>query len=205
MDVMPDAHKQVRKALKSLQQIVRQKKDEGAVIAQQKRINGDAAGDEQVVGLTSPQVAAISDAKAVLKADPSFEYMMTSEDDLWIFAGQCLANRSVDHSGEFVRQHARNPIEAACCFAVEFLTVTAESQIGDVRILPLDHPDIAEVSAILAGGATGVGSVAVVTVRGTRAEAMAARGRPVVGESSRCCAWRCGKALAITPNSCGSA
>ena len=178
---MQEAHQQAKKALKELQQLVRQKKGKDAVVAEQRQITGDTPEDEpQIVSLTSEQVAAIRKAKEVLEADLGFEYMLAPENDLWVFAGRCLADRVADHSGEFIRQHAWDLIEATCCFPVEFLTVTTESRIGDIRLLPLDHPDVAEARPVLTGAAAAIGCVAAVTVRGTSAERMAARGRPVV-------------------------
>jgi hypothetical protein len=79
--------------------------------------------------------------------------MITAEAELWKFAGRCIADRSTDHSDEFIRRYARELLETICRFPAEFLTVKAASQIGEVWLLPLDDPDVAKARPVLAGAA----------------------------------------------------
>jgi hypothetical protein len=61
-------------------------------------------------------VTALKMSRRRLEADLSFEYMITAEAELWQFAGRCIVDRSTDHSVEFIRRYAREPLETIAAF-----------------------------------------------------------------------------------------
>lgn len=78
----------------------------------------------------------------------------------------------------------RDPEQRPCYFPVEFLTVHEEFSIGEVDLLPLDHPDVPQTTSWVKRDPP-IGGFARVPVRGTHFGRMKDRAAPLVDDALR--------------------
>jgi hypothetical protein len=129
------------------------------------------------VSLSSVEHETFQRARRALGADVRFEHLGSKVDEaLWAFVRGCIATRGADQVAVFVAQHTRDLLALVCYLPVEFLTVSVETPVFGVRLLPMDD------SRIPTGGAgfeldPPVGCVAAVDVAGTSYASMANRAR----------------------------
>jgi hypothetical protein len=129
------------------------------------------------VSLTSIEHETFQRARRALAADVRFEHLGSKVDDaLWAFVRSCIATRGADQVAAFVTQHARDLFALVCYLPVEFLTVSVETPVLGIRLLPMDD------SRIPTGGPgfepdPPIGCVAAVDVAGTSHASMANRAR----------------------------
>ena len=135
--------------------------------------------------LTPAQTKDFNNVLSKLDSDPRFEWITPKELDSALWRVVCEARlrpNDLTVADTFLEEHTREPIEETCYFRIEGLTINAEVDIFDVRLLPASTvavPDhIKAFEAIdYSSGSPPDGSVAAVPVAGTRGVRMAERGR----------------------------
>lgn len=101
-----------------------------------------------------------------------------------MFAADCAADRKTDHITAFIESHGREAVERACYFGVESLSVEPAAEVADVRLLPLDAPEIPDTNPLFKADKS-IASFAMVPVTGTNDVLMAARARELAEHALR--------------------
>jgi hypothetical protein len=124
-------------------------------------------------------------AERAIAADERFEHLVVpGEDPVLEFAADCATDRQTDHVKAFMERHGREVVERVCYFGVEFLSVKEPAEVADIRLLPLDDPEIPETNPLFRIDKT-IKSYAVVRVTGTNEVLMAARARELAEHALR--------------------
>lgn len=173
MDKPPSAEK----ALKTLQQTLRQKPSEAAErpAAVMALPAEPSEGEGRFLVLSIADARAVTAARVALMEDPRFEYLKSRVDDvLREFVAQCRVERRQGHIERFVTDHARLPQERLCYMPLEHLRVAQEVTALGTTFLPTTDARIPR-DRIGFSLVSPVGSVAAVLAHGTSEERMAER------------------------------
>jgi hypothetical protein len=129
---------------------------------------------------------ALENLRAVLPEDLRYEHMSggTLQEATSRFVAQAWLDPTGEAVAQFVREHAREPLDRVCFFPVEWLTVSEQQHVFGVRLLPLAE---VQVPANLFGPEAYVtsGCVVAVEVCGTSHRRMALRARDVAARAVR--------------------
>lgn len=158
---MTSASPEVKRALKAVQDRVRQRPGQG----------GPAGAAAE-----GPAIAdALKAAEDAIAGDERFEHLDPAGDLVKEFAEACAADRRSDHVQAFMTLHGQDASEEVCFLGIERLSVEEPAEIAGVRLLPLGHQDIPDSPLFRADQL--IASVAAVPVTGTNKVRMAARAR----------------------------
>jgi hypothetical protein len=142
-----------------------------------RRLPPDLATDEaQAIGVLADEVAAAKEAARIVREDLRFEHLDHPDDAVWRFVEECWALRPTDHVPLFVERHAHEVTRATCYLPVEFLTVTTETQLPGVLLMPVTDPRVPPAKPWFTLEQP-TGCVAAVEVDGTEYGRMAERAR----------------------------
>lgn len=146
---------------------------------------GLTGGEKKYIQVLADEVEAVDKAVVAITADLRFEHLGDAADDVWYFVAESWIDARTDHVPEFAERQGKVPTAATCYIPVEFLTVQKESQLPDVRLLPVTHEDIPQQQAPWFALDSPVGCVAAVSVRGTSHARMAGRARVAASHALR--------------------
>jgi hypothetical protein len=132
----------VERALSDLERLIRRPSSDSATPhAVSAPIPEDlVSGDGKALALSSDEFQALAKARQLLAEDLRFEHLRedAANDATWRFVCVSHLQPKSDLVPEFVKQHARAPMQRTCFFPVELLAVTEEVELFGVRFLPLD-------------------------------------------------------------------
>jgi hypothetical protein len=138
----------------------------------------------RMLSMDRDEVTAMNAAAKALTTDLAFEHLRKPHDELQIFVAQAQADQGKDHVGAFLKQHERQILDLVCYLTVEYLSVVEETQLLQLRLLPLTDASIPRVAHGLSPDKP-VGCVAAVDVRGTSYGKMAERARTTAEHALR--------------------
>jgi hypothetical protein len=141
---------------------------------------------KQALHYSSEEMGALKEANDAVLTDLRFEYLREKEVDeaVWRFFCQSFLERSTNHVPAFIATHARSVENYVCYLPVEYLSTTEEFELGDVRFLPPDHPDVPPVTPGFQLDEP-IGCVVAVPARGTSYHRMAERATVVASHALR--------------------
>lgn len=147
----------------------------------------DLQTDEfQALLLLSDERRALEMARSLLSEDLRFEHLDSHALDAATWRFVCLAHVQPkgDLVASFVTEHAREPMDRTCFFPIELLTVTEETELYGVRLMP---PDAVELPAMVLGpdSRPTITSVIAIESRGTNYSHMTRRARVVAERALR--------------------
>jgi hypothetical protein len=158
---MTSASPEVKRALKAVQDRVRQRPGQGGPVG---------------AALAGPTIAdVLKAAEDAIAGDERFEHLDPAGDLLKEFADACIADRQSNHFHAFMTLHGQDASEEVCFLGIERLSVEEPAEIVGIRLLPLGHQDIPDSPLFRADQL--IASVAAVPVTGTNKIRMAARAR----------------------------
>jgi hypothetical protein len=130
----------VEPALTDLQNLVRRPPPAGAFPVASGKLPDDLQSEKaKAIGLLREEHDALACVRELLAEDLRFEHLKEdrAEEATWRFV--CLAHvREGDHVADFVAAYAREPMDRTCFLPLELLTVTEETEIFGVRLVPLE-------------------------------------------------------------------
>lgn len=134
----------VRGALKKLQIEARRVSSDGLGFAIWNLPADLASEDCAQIVLDGAGTRSMEEAKAKILRDQRFEYIDDKrlDDLLWRFIHGSLLDRSRDKVKAFMDEYCREVQEIVCYLPVDYLTVTAERKVLDVRLLPVNSEEI---------------------------------------------------------------
>ena len=179
---MASPSSQIRQALKTLQNLIRQRQSDDAVIV--KTITDWRQEPPVELRLTAEQVAALQAAEAAIAADLRFEHLVPAEELILEFTAKCVADRQADQVKAFMDRHGQEAVERVCYFGVEFLSVQQATEVAGVRLLPVDDPAIPDTNPLFKTDQL-IKSFAAARVTGTNDVLMAARARELAAHALR--------------------
>ncbi len=151
------------------------------------RIPEDLATEQaKMLTINARDEALLAEVVALLLADQRFEHLEPrgAEKAVWRFICLAYMQRATNHVGAFTGEHAREPSAHTLYIPVESLEITEPSALGDVRLMPVDDPEVAD-------GRLGfpieppIGAVVAVPVAGTLPARMTERGREAALQALR--------------------
>jgi hypothetical protein len=172
--------------LRRLQALVRRPPSGDRTVRNGRVPDDIATEDFRWLYLEPDKEEAYQEAQAVVLGDLRFEYLDPREvaDALWRFVCRCHADRTRDHAGLFVEEHAREVLDLVCYLPVEHLEVGTETDIAGLRMLPTTSDEVPQQGRRFVLDPP-VGCVIAVRVSGTSYERMAERARVVAEHGLR--------------------
>jgi hypothetical protein len=131
-------------------------------------------GQSQYLGLLADEEVAFNQAKEAVVADLRFEHLRDADDAVCYFVGECWADTRIDHVQAFLDRHGRDVLDLVCYIPVEYLSVTIDTEVFGIHLLPLDDPRLPKGSPWF-NLVEPAGCVAAVAVSGTNYELMSER------------------------------
>jgi hypothetical protein len=88
--------------------------------------------------LDPEQEQAYQEAQASIVGDLRFEYLdqRAASEALWRLVCRCVADRTTDYVGSWVKEHAREILDRVCYLPVEHLQIESAVDIAGLRLLP---------------------------------------------------------------------
>lgn len=109
-----------------------------------------------------------------LSSDSRFEHLdRNTENEVWRFVCQCLAERGRDHREQFIKAQQQEPVTITHYFSIRHLAVREDFELADCRIAGLPLADAPDLSSLV--DEPDASAVIVVSESGTLAMHQAAR------------------------------